>query len=340
MQMTGQLSTCYICNARGNHPRFSVREMMFGTQTSFEYFQCTNCGCLQISAIPSEIEQYYPSSYYSFQFSPDAPSHGRLYRWLQKQRCRTALFDRGFKLNAFLKRFVELPEELYKRQAGLPSGDVIKRARIPDFSARFLDVGCGSYSRWLNDLSIIGFTNLVGVDPFIARDYQRGNIEIRKKELRDIDGAYDLITFHHSLEHMPQQLEALVIARQHLTPNGTCLVRIPIVPSLAWELYGVNWVELDAPRHLFLHSVASITALAEKAGLELFDMAYDSVPFEFYGSEQYARGIALSDPRSLWVNPDSSLFSSEEMERFQRMTSEAIETGRAGRAGFYFRTAQ
>lgn len=335
--MTSVLPTCRICGTQADHPIYNVREMMFGTREAFNYFQCTACGCLQITAPPVNLGQYYPASYYSFALAPEPTEDGILYKWFQKQRCRTAIFGHGYKLNSLLKNYVKFPKALFKREGGITTGEILRKFNLKSFSARFLDVGCGSYSRWLEHLAQLGFRDLTGVDPFIDADRRHGDTRIYKRALTELEGNFDVITFHHSLEHMPQQLEALHAARERLNPGGTCLVRIPIVSSQVWEQYGVNWVELDAPRHLFLHSVVSITKLGKDAGLELFDVVYDSLPFEFYGSEQYAHDIPLTDSRSLWVNPESDLFSAEEKQSFETMALKANAAGRGGRAGFYFR---
>ena len=34
--------------------------MMFKLKGCFEYFECANCGCLQIKQIPADISKYYP----------------------------------------------------------------------------------------------------------------------------------------------------------------------------------------------------------------------------------------------------------------------------------------
>jgi SAM-dependent methyltransferase len=44
-----------------------------------------------------------------------------------------------------------------------------------------------------------------------------------------------------------------------LACKGIIVVRIPAVSSYAWERYGVAWMQLDAPRHFFLHSPKSMT---------------------------------------------------------------------------------
>lgn len=335
--MSADFKTCRICGTHAHHPVYDVREMMFGSREVFRYFQCKACGCLQIEEIPKNLERFYPPGYYSFNLKAEPPKHGALYRWLQKQRCRTALFGKAYKLNGLLKPWIDLPAEIHAMSGGAPPVDVLRKCGVNNFSARFLDVGCGAHSKWLTALAGLGFNNLVGADPFIPSDQQYGNVRILKRELDDIEGTFDLITLHHSLEHIPDQSKLLAAVRARLAAGGTCLIRIPIVSSFVWEKYGTNWVELDAPRHLYLHSLNSITEIGRAAGLELYDVLYDSLPFEFYGSELYARDIPLNDPRSPWINPDSDLFTPDEMERFEADAAKVNAGGRGGRAGFYFR---
>lgn len=330
-------SACRICGTVGVHETYEVREMMFGTREYFSYFQCSNCQCLQIREIPDNLGRFYPSDYYSLSLQPEPDVRNSAYRWLQKQVSRTALFDRGYKLSSILRRFIELPSEIHDPFAGRSTGNVIQKSGIKNFSAQILDVGCGSYSPWLTNLSRLGFKNLTGADPFIDSDHHYPNIKIYRRRIDEIDGKYDLITLHHSLEHMPGQLETFRAIKSLLKPGGVCLIRIPLVSSYVWEKYGVNWVELDAPRHLYLHSVKSIKLLGDLVDLDLMDTAYDSLPFEFYGSEQYLRDIPLNAPQSLWRNSDSSLFTQEEVNNFAKLAKKVNENRSGGRAGFYFR---
>jgi len=328
--------SCRVCGTIGEHEKYEVREMMFGTREKFSYFQCKNCQCLQISEIPDNLGRFYPSDYYSLSLRPEPETGNRAYRWLQKQVSRTALFDRGYKLNSILKKFVDLPSEIHDPFAGLSTGNVIRKSGVTSFSAQILDIGCGSYSPWLTNLSRLGFENLTGADPFIDSDHHYQNIHIYRRKVEEIDGKYDLITLHHSLEHMPCQLDALLAIKSLLRPGGVCLIRIPLVSSYVWEKYGVNWVELDAPRHLYLHSIKSIKHLGNLADLTLTDIVHDSLPFEFYGSEQYQRDIPLNAPQSLWREPESSLFTEEEKEQFVKLAKRVNEDKSGGRAGFYF----
>lgn len=337
--MTNPDNPCRICGDIGQHPTYACREMMFGTREEFDYFQCQQCGCLQISQIPSDLASCYPAEY-----GPHRPLEHIKKRipWvvelLQKQRCRTALFDRHHKINKILSCFVDYPAALHSKPNHVSSILlVLGNAGIRGFNDPILDIGCGAYSYWLASLEQLGFSSLTGVDPFISSEYRHGRVTILRRHLSEIEGQFQLITLHHSLEHMPDQLGTFNHIRERLLPNGTCVVRIPTVSSRAWEEYRTNWVELDAPRHLYLHSDKSLALLAEKAGLEIFNICHDSIPLEFYGSEMYTRDLPLMHESSPWINPNSTLFTQDEMRLFEERAATVNREKRGGRAAFFLR---
>lgn len=264
---------CRICgNAEGNQ-QYQVKEMMYGMNEVFAYFQCQKCGCLQISEIPADISKYYLNGYYSFSKKPP----GSYVEVMWNLRNRFAITGKGL-IGRLL--YIWKPVPAFKMLSGLLLN--------PD--ARILDVGCGSGSL-LRSMQIMGFTDLQGVDPFISTEIDYGNgLKILKQSLNEIDSYWDLIMFHHSFEHVPNPLESLRMARNLLNEGGWCLIRIPISASFAWRHYGVNWVQLDAPRHFYLHSLRSMEILAEKAGFVVEKIVFDSDAFQFWGSELYAAG--------------------------------------------------
>ena len=71
--------------------------------------------------------------------------------------------------------------------------------------------------------------------------------------------------FHRAIEYMAQPAETQVKTAALSKKKGYCLLRMPIVSAFAWEYYGVHWVQLDAPRHFYLHSHKSIQMLTESA---------------------------------------------------------------------------
>lgn len=309
---------------------------MFDTREEFEYFQCKSCGCLQITEIPQDLRRFYPPNYYSLS-TPNTKRITPIHAFLLKQRFRNAVFGRGYKLNKLLSNFVKMPN--LRVDTVLPVVRVLQQAGIRNFSARFLDIGCGGWSIWLANLHTMGFRHLVGADPFISSDVNCDGITIYKREIHAMTGSFDLITFHHSLEHIPDQEAALAAAYRLLAPKGVVLVRIPIVSSYAWEHYGTNWVEMDPPRHLFLHSRESIRLLGELAGLKLIASIGDSLDLEFYGSEQYLKDIPLTAPNSYWLNHDYKIFTREEIEGFKNMAHQVNNDDTSGRVCFFFRSA-
>ena len=64
--MPNNMLKCKICWNENNNKLLEVREMMFGFKDKFNYFQCSQCNCLQILEIPSDMYKYYPETYYSF----------------------------------------------------------------------------------------------------------------------------------------------------------------------------------------------------------------------------------------------------------------------------------
>ncbi len=304
---TGQTVTtaCRICGDASPHPAYDVKEMMFGMGESFRYFQCVRCGCLQIQKYPANLTRYYPSNYYSF----DSPaSRNLLLREIVKIRNRYALTARGL-----------VGRLLYSK---VPNPALKSLAQIPlSRNSKILDVGCGSGSI-PNALGNLGYMHVVGIDPFIDQERTFSNgVKILKSSILEIHDEWDVIMFHHSLEHMPDQHRVFKKISELLEPDGICIIRIPTVSSYVWKQYGVHWVQLDAPRHYYLHSVESITTVAGGAGLVVRKIVYDSTGFQFWGSEQYKGGIPLRSEKSVVNGVSRSIFSRSGLKRFEQEAS-------------------
>lgn len=297
--------------------------MMLGTRERFEYFQCARCECLQIAAFPTDMARYYPSTYYSLAQAPVELYRSPLKRLVKKWRDEHALSGTGI-----------IGERLYKK---FPNAALQSLSHVPSLkkTASVLDVGCGS-GALLYSLKENGFENVLGVDAYLENDVQYPNgLKVLQRELEDVQDEWDLIMFHHAFEHMADPLATLQHAAKRLSPGGMCLLRLPTVSSFAWEHYGVNWVQLDAPRHFFLHSTKSLGLLAQQVGLRVEAVVYDSTAFQFWGSEQYMQDIPLTSERSYAVNPPASLFSQAEIKSFEARAEELNRERRGDSAAFY-----
>jgi hypothetical protein len=261
------MASCPICSCEGSKSH-TAYEMMYGTRESFEYIECIDCGCLRIAEIPSDLNKYYPKDYYSY----EASSWTDL---LHRIRNRD-LFAGSGRLAEFAAPH-------------LPFTSLIL-SKIPRW-ARLLDVGCGS-GWFVHNLVNLGFTNAEGVEPYLPDNAAERKARIHRCTIWDMQGMWDVVTLLDVFEHMKDQCQILRKVRSLLSPRGLCIVAQPVV-SEPFHLYGVNWVQLDAPRHLFLHSVRSFRRLAERCGFELQQPRFDSTAFQFWGSEAYRKGIPL-----------------------------------------------
>jgi len=316
---------CRICDLKEYHPVYRVREMMYGLNEEFLYFQCVQCKCLQIIKFPENISKYYPKGYLSFVTDPSYFYRKPLESWVRRLRDSYSALGKGL-LGQWVEKFYPAPTDL-KALSRIP---LTKESKI-------LDVGCGS-GTLLYLLHEAGFSNLLGVDSYIDQDIEYKNgLTIFRQELQEVKGSWDLIMFHHSFEHMQDPIKTLQSVSRLLKVGGFCLIRIPVASSFAWEDYGVHWVQLDAPRHFFLHSLDSLRILARKEKFHIEDIVFDSDEFQFWGSEQYKKGISLQSEKSYSLNPAKSIFNQKQVDEFRKKAAQLNRDARGDQAVFYLK---
>ena len=289
-----------------------AREMMHGLRDSFDYVECTSCGCVQIADWPEDLQKYYPSHYYSFQRPNPLARLSREVRLLSEasglSRAVASLFGRSSR---------RLP-------ADFVPADLARSTRI-------LDIGSGS-GAYVDALFCAGFQSVHGIDPNMAPASERNfpfKLERTVASTLVARGErYGFVYMSHSLEHMQDQHAALGSVRKLLEVDGLCCIRIPWVSSEAWERYGANWVQLDAPRHFYLHSRRSFEHLISSAGFRIVKLWCDSTAFQFWASEQYAKDIPLYSERSWLVAPARSIFTKAQLADYERRAGELNQAGR------------
>jgi len=274
-------AVCRVCGHDGLQHHIMAREMMYGTRETFEYFQCENCGCLQISSVPHDLARHYRTDYYSLSADHTEPYRNKLKNALNRLRDQITLFAPYGDDMPFKVKVPHLAE----------SFSALRRVTGLALDSRILDVGCGS-GQLLHRLANAGFRNLTGIDPFVAASREFSpQLKILKTELAAVDGQYDLILLNHSFEHLSEPIGAARRIAELLAPGGTILLRIPVVDSVAWKLYGADWFQLDAPRHLYLHSRHSIAHVAAQAGLTVAAVHHDSDHHQFQISERFRADV-------------------------------------------------
>lgn len=286
--------------------------MMIGTRESFDYDECAVCSSLRLRVVPEDMGRHYPREYYSFNAKKKT---NPIKAYVKNIVARHQLGSKSL-LGAGLSRV--LPEPMivsWIRFAGIRFEDAV------------LDVGCGD-GLFLTEMSRFGFTSLMGLDPFIESDlHYSDGVVVLKRTLFDVDERFDVIMFHHSLEHVEDPGSLLARAKSMLKPDGKILVRLPLTGSNAALTYKEHWVQWDAPRHIQIPTKVGMALLCERLDLTLIDTLDDSDAFQFWGSELYRRDFGLNEKENV-------VFSDSEMNAFVRQSEEANQTGQGDQACF------
>jgi hypothetical protein len=311
---------CALCGRSDGNRMHLVREMMYGTREEFIYLECSSCHCLQRLDVPADLSIYYPSNYYSFAggvetWKPTIP-------WRKYAINQLASYNAGRRnlIGWYIsKRFPHWHTPKWTKIAKIGLNDPI------------IDVGCGTGGA-LHALHDLGYRNLCGIDPFIPSDLAYpNNVTVYKRFPEDHQGSYKLLLVSHVYEHMLDPEESLRQFARLIERGSFIVLSIPVFPNALWDMYGINWVGIDAPRHLFLHNEMTITLLAAKVGLTVERVDYDTTMWNVAASEGYKRGIPLAEmkPKKCMTKP--------EMHTFAELAEDINKRRVADQATFYLR---
>jgi SAM-dependent methyltransferase len=284
---------CRACHATCTDT-FTATERMLGLGDEFTYGRCAACGSLSLADAPADLARFYPAAnYYSFNGSK---AHGPV-------SFRDKICNRHLAMAGIRALNTKLIREL-----------------CPDPASRILDVGSGS-GRKLETLWDAGYQNLCGIDPFLPDGQEREKpFPLKRCSVANAGPDWDLIMYHHVLEHVPDPGEELAQAVKNLRPGGRLFIRIPVADSWAFSHYGRNWVQLDAPRHLCLLTRKAMVALAARHGLKTERLYDDSTAFQLWASRVYSK-----TNRSFMVGDNAYVRSGRDMLRwFPALASQTL----------------
>ena len=139
---------------------------------------------------------------------------------------------------------------------------------------RLLDVGC-SYGGFLQAARLDSGCQTTGID------YDEGSIKQAMNpdstayhvgHLVDADfkdAQFSVVTFFESLEHHSEPVEALREAYRVLSPGGLCVVEVPDFRGFWRRVFGIHWLPLLMPQHLFHFTPPTLKKALNTAGFEV-----------------------------------------------------------------------
>ncbi|NPV45844.1 MAG: class I SAM-dependent methyltransferase [Armatimonadetes bacterium] len=229
--------------------------------------RCPVCGLLYTHPrpTPAAMPRYYESDYYSYQFHGVRPRSHRLKIALWRALGMLPPRPRSSRPPA-LARWARA---LLTSQHGVAATWTLA---APCAEARFLDVGCGAGERLELARDLGWETWGVDLGEAAVRDAARRGHRTAVASAEALpfgDAIFDYLNLSHVLEHLYEPLEALRECSRLLRPEGVVQITVPNCAGWGARRYGPHWRAWDLPRHLYHFTVATLTALAERAGLRV-----------------------------------------------------------------------
>jgi 2-polyprenyl-3-methyl-5-hydroxy-6-metoxy-1,4-benzoquinol methylase len=308
--------TCLLCEAAGETVYENLRDRLFRAPGTWSSRRCLRCGLFWLDPRPTrdDLRALY-NSYYTHE--EPSPALDRV-RSLIKHGVLAGAFGydelrNGWRPRALGRLFSSVPPVRDRVGMGINYLHGDRRGRL-------LDVGCGS-GHFLHRMKQLGW-DVHGIEPDphaaeIARE--RCGARVATGELTADtfqEASFDVVTLNHVIEHATNPVELVRAAVGVLKPGGRLVIITPNIGSLGHISYGVSWLPLDPPRHLFLFSQTTLFNCVRRAGLEVgaVHTSARSAAAMWTGSRQIAttgRGSVDIDA-SLHFHPLSLVFQFRE----------------------------
>ena len=264
--------SCYVCSTRGESLYNGLKDLLFGTPGIWNLKKCPNpkCGLIWLDPMPIPKDQ---ARLYAKYHTHDRPVKKAGFIRLLHERALSGYLKQqwDYTIATNSKVDIMLGYLLYLHPAYRAGAD----ARVMNLrrrsTANLLEIGFGN-GIVLDRLQSYGW-RVEGVepDPIAVENARKKGLNVRLGNLIDQnyqDESFDAIVSSHVIEHVPDPLKLLIECHRILRPGGRLVFYTPNANSWGHSLYKRHWRGLEPPRHLYLFTISSLTALARKAGFK------------------------------------------------------------------------
>jgi SAM-dependent methyltransferase len=260
------MDTCTLCGSSTSEPFF--------VKDGYELRRCCDCGLVWVA-------------------NPPGPEDlARLYSYS----------------SGYARESTTAPHALRRVQRWAVSHlEVLDRHRRPP--GRLIDVGC-SNGYFLEAATGRGWeAEGIDVNEDSVRVAVSRNLKARLGTLEDADfaaGSFDAVTLWDVIEHVPDPVRTLGLARSLLAPGGVLLLSTPNVtglfPRLSYPLGRRTgyWPHVEPRQHLFQFSERTITRLLDRTGLRTVEVRHGRSPVRYTLVPEGPRALAKSPAKALY----------------------------------------
>jgi 2-polyprenyl-3-methyl-5-hydroxy-6-metoxy-1,4-benzoquinol methylase len=300
---THEVKICALCHEPGQVLYSELRDRLFSAPGLWNLFSCQRCGLVWLNPqpAPQDLEEFY-LDYFNHAETILSSSFSKARKdWRHKLKMSVLAMNFGYSDPSVGSAWKHLGKAL----GLLPmlhdwAGRLVMFLPVVG-SGRLLDVGCGD-GAFMSAMREGGW-DVLGVEPDreaarIARERRRLHVVTGTLEEASLPAhSMDAITMNHVIEHVPDPLASLKECRRILRFGGKLAIATPNVESLGHRLSGVEWPDLDPPRHLHLFSLRTLGAFVEKAGLQI-ELLRSRVAFRSWGSLVAETSVRVLDGRA------------------------------------------
>jgi len=259
-----QIKNCKFCG--GNSFKYSGEQTdkNFGIPGIFSLEWCLTCGVIwtdpQLST-KEDFDKYYPKEYYAFDEI--------------KTEDESAIVK--LKLDFYDIYYHELGGNPLLRFLCLPIKFLVRGTNIYP-GKKLLDIGCGN-GQFLYEMKQCGM-DVCGIEP---AKIPKNKFDIKPDLIKTKykDESFDLITMNHVLQHVGNPKEMIKEVHRILKKDGLFIISASNTLSLARIIFGKDWHQIDAPRHLFNLSSGRLIRFLEEHGFKVIRNRHNSRPNQF-----------------------------------------------------------